>query len=159
VVALDKPPAGVRPGLSATVKITTATRDKALAIPIQALTIRRQADLNAAEKTAKKGKKKASKGDAAQAQTADSKAADTTGTSAADRAAAKKEVQGVFVLQNGHAQFRPVKTGIMSVTDIEILDGLKEGEEIVTGSYKVLRELKPQARIRKSKAEEAKPAK
>ena len=59
VIVLEKLPAGVRPGLSATSRITTATRDKALAIPIQALTMRRQADIDAAEKANGKGKDKA----------------------------------------------------------------------------------------------------
>jgi HlyD family secretion protein len=143
VVALEKPPSGVRPGLSSTVRITTATREKALAIPIQALTIRRQADLDAAEKGgSKRGDAKADPGPPARL-----------------TAAGKKEVQGVFVLQNGRALFRPVKTGITGVTDIEITEGLKDGEEIITGSYKVLRELKPLTRVRKTKTEESKPAK
>jgi HlyD family secretion protein len=65
----------------------------------------------------------------------------------------------VFVLQDGRAHFRPVKTGITGVTDIEIVDGLKEGESIVTGSFGVLRELKHLAKVRKAKAEAGKPAK
>ena len=64
----------------------------------------------------------------------------------ADLKAAKEEVQGVFVIRSGKAQFVAVQTGITGTTDIEVLDGLKEGDEIVTGSYKVLRTLKPDAR-------------
>ena len=57
----------------------------------------------------------------------------------------KKEddVQGVFVIRNKKAVFVPVATGITGTTDIEVLDGLKEGDEVVTGSYKVLRTLRP----------------
>jgi len=163
VVALEKLPAGVRPGLSATVRITTANRDKALSIPIQALTIRRQADLDAAEKTGGKGSGKGAGGQQAGAkaapQGADATAADTAkaGTAARAVAAGKKEVQGVFVLQNGRAHFRRVKTGITGITDIEITEGLQDGEAIITGSYKVLRDLKHLSRVRKAKAEENKP--
>ena len=53
------------------------------------------------------------------------------------------EVQGVFVIRNKKAIFVPVTTGITGTTDIEILDGLKEGDEVITGSYKILRTLRP----------------
>lgn len=132
VVTLTEPPPDVRPGLSSTARITTATRSKVLAIPIQALTIRRKADIEAAENASKKG------------------AAQATSRLAADPRN-KEEIQGVFVVENGRAIFRPVKTGITGVTDIEITEGLKENQQIVTGSYKVLRELKHLARVRKEK--------
>ena len=53
------------------------------------------------------------------------------------------EIQGVFVIRNKKAEFIPVQTGINGTTDTEVLNGLKEGDEIVTGSYKVLRTMKP----------------
>ena len=59
-----------------------------------------------------------------------------------------EEKDGVFLVKDGKAVFTPVKAGIMGETDIEILEGLGEGQEIVTGSYKTLRTLKDQARIR-----------
>jgi HlyD family secretion protein len=166
VIALDQPPPGMRPGLSATGRITTADHDKALSIPIQALTMRRQADIDAAEKSAGKGKgaakdKDKDKGHAAgDAQAAPTQAAAPSATTPAAGgadAAGKKEVQGVFVVQDGRAHFYPVKTGITGVTDIEILSGVKEGDQIVTGSYKVLRDLKHLAKVRKAKGEEKKP--
>ncbi|MBI4461786.1 MAG: efflux RND transporter periplasmic adaptor subunit [Acidobacteria bacterium] len=132
VVTLTDPPENVRPGLSTTARVTTATREKVLAIPIQALTIRRKGDIQAAENASKKGK----------AEAADRLAADP---------ADKEELQGVFVVKDGQASFRPVKTGITGVTDIEVTEGLEPGEQIVTGSYKVLRELKHLARVRKEK--------
>ena len=52
------------------------------------------------------------------------------------------------MVAEGKAAFRPVKTGIMGDTDVEVLEGLKEGEEIVTGSYKALRTLKDEARLK-----------
>jgi HlyD family secretion protein len=126
VIALDEPPVEIRPGLSATAKIVTATRQEALSVPIQALTVRQRGDLEPEQK-----------GVVVQAST--------------DPAAVKsrkEELQGVFIVKGGQAQFREVKTGITGTTDIEVLNGLKEGEEIITGSYKVIRTLRNQAKVK-----------
>lgn len=138
VVTLDDPPAGIRPGLSTTARITTATREDALAIPIQALTIRRQSDIDAAERRAA-GEEVA-------------EAASLTASGPGN----KDEVQGVFVVEDGVARFRPVETGITGVTNIEIVSGLEAGEQIVTGSYSVLRELKHLANVKIEKPGERK---
>jgi len=122
VIALDHPPEEIRPGLSATGKITTATRQHTLTVPIQALTVRQRGDLEAPDKN--KGVQAASKIDPGAGN------------------AKKEELQGVFVVSNGTAEFRPVETGITGATDIEILSGLSEGDQIVTGSYKVIRTLR-----------------
>ncbi len=122
VITLKDPPDNMRPGLSATAKITTGTSSNALTIPIQALTIRDKNDLE--QQNTKKTK---AQPDAAPAATAAKK---------------KEEVQGVFVVQNKKVEFRPVETGITGATDIEIKKGLKDGDEIITGSYKVLRTLR-----------------
>lgn len=129
VVTLQDPPEDLRPGLSTTAKITTATRSNVVAIPIQAVTIRRQSDLLAT--TEEKGSVQA--------------AAPQNGASKASK---DDETQGVFVIRNKKARFVPVQTGIIGTTDIEVLNGLKEGDEIVTGSYKVLRTMKPGASIK-----------
>jgi HlyD family secretion protein len=125
VVTLTDPPQDLRPGLSSTAKITTATRSSALSIPIQALTVRTQADL--APKDAGKDIK------------------NVEAASSAPNAASKQkeEIQGVFVIRTKKAQFVPVDTGISGTTDIEVTKGLQEGDEVITGSYKVLRTLKP----------------
>ena len=125
VVTLQDPPPDLRPGLSATAKITTATRGGILTIPIQALTARSQADIEAARNG--KGSVQA--------------AAPKGGED-------KKEEQGVFVIRNGKAEFVPLQTGIAGTTDIEVVSGLKDGDEIVTGSYKVLRTMKPGASVK-----------
>jgi HlyD family secretion protein len=130
VVTLDEPPANLRPGLSATAKIITATRQNAVTIPIQALTIRQRGDLEQ-----KKGKDKSAVQAAAPA-------------SPEEKAKAKEDIQGVFVIRNGKAEFIPVETGIAGTTDIEVTKGLKEGDEIVTGSYKVLRTLRNGASVK-----------
>jgi HlyD family secretion protein len=122
VVTLSDPPEDLRPGLSTTAKITTATRSNVVTIPIQALTIRRQEDLE----TSEKGSVQAA---APQKEATKDKKND--------------EVQGVFVIRNKKAEFVPVQTGVAGTTDIEVLSGLKESDEIVTGSYKVLRTMKP----------------
>lgn len=120
VVTLKDPPQNVRPGLSATAKITTGTRSQALTIPIQALTIRDKSDLEQPDK----GKGKAH-------------------PEAVPVTKKKEEVQGVFViLPNKKAEFHQVETGITGATDIEIKSGLKDGDEIITGSYKVLRTIR-----------------
>lgn len=126
VVTLQDPPPDLRPGLSATAKITTATRGKALTIPIQALTVRKQEDL------VQKSEKNAVQAAMTQKPVSNS----------------KEEIQGVFVIRNHKAEFVAVETGIAGTTDIEVTKGLKEGDEIVTGSYKVLRTLRPGADVK-----------
>jgi HlyD family secretion protein len=132
VIALDNPPQEVRPGLSCTAKVTTATRQKSLSIPIQALTIRQRGDL---ESPAKDLKKK----DGVQAAAKPDPVAEK---------AKKEEIQGVFVIQGDKAIFKKVETGITGSTDIEVLSGLKESDEIVTGSYKVIRTLRNDAKVK-----------
>jgi HlyD family secretion protein len=129
VVAMDDPPDEVRPGLSCTAKITTATRQKAVTIPIQALTIRQKGDLDVKPKTP------------AGVQT-------VAKLTPAEEKARKEEVQGVFVIAGGKAEFRKVETGITGATDIEVLSGLKDGDEIVTGSYQVIRTLRNEAQVK-----------
>jgi HlyD family secretion protein len=126
VVTLTDPPADLRPGLSSTAKITTATRSSVLSIPIQALTVRTQADLVPKDKDAEKGNNNVQ---AASAPT--------------DASKQKEEIQGVFVIRNKKGEFVPVDTGISGTTDIEVTKGVQEGDEVITGSYKVLRTLKP----------------
>ncbi len=127
VVALQNPPANLLPGLSATARITTAKRSNVLSIPIQALTIRQPSELTPENKD---------KQDAVHAST----------SAGADQ---KQEIQGVFVIRNKkNAVFVPVATGISGTTNIEVNNGLKEGDEIVTGSYKVLRTLRNGATVK-----------
>jgi HlyD family secretion protein len=133
VVTLTNPPENLRPGLSTTAKITTASRQNALAIPLQALTLRTKGDLE--EKKGKGGVEAAAP------------------SSAKD---AKEELQGVFVVtgkgKQAKVQFKPVQTGITGTTDVEVTSGLTEGDEIVTGSYKVLRSLKNGATVKVNNA-------
>jgi HlyD family secretion protein len=129
VVAMDNPPEEVRPGLSCTAKITTATRQGVLTIPIQALTVRQKGDLDPPKPA----------GSGAQAATVSDPAAEK---------AKKEEIQGVFVINAGKAEFRKVETGITGATDIEVVSGLKDGDQIVTGSYQVIRTIKNRAQVK-----------
>jgi HlyD family secretion protein len=122
-VSLDE----LRPGLSTTAKITTAHKPNALTVPIQALVQRDPA----AEKVlaANAGKPPS--------------ASVATPAGAATKA---QPVQGVYVLRTiknkQRVEFVPITTGITGATDIEVLSGLKEGDQIVTGRYRILRALK-----------------
>jgi HlyD family secretion protein len=122
VVTLDTPSSELRPGLSSTAKITTAHKANVLSLPIQALTMHNSDDDKA------KGSVQASSSKSA-------------------------SVQGVFVVDKDkgklRAKFVPVTTGITGATDIEVLSGLTEGQEIVTGPYKTLRALKGNALVKR----------
>jgi HlyD family secretion protein len=120
-VTLDRPPPDIRPDLSATAKIITATRDSALSIPIIALTVREHTPIS-------------------------------TENAPVDTTKAKKETEGVFVVDGGTAQFRPVKVGIAGEEYFEVLDGLREGDTIVAGPYQTIRDLKDSSRVRAMKA-------
>jgi HlyD family secretion protein len=135
VVTLTNPPAELRPGLSATAKITTAQRQNVLTIPIQALSMRTAASLKPGPAT----------GTVNAASTGDTPAnPQDPGT------------QGVFLMRHQgsklESQFVPVTTGITGATDIEVTGGLKEGDEIVIGPYKVLRTLKNDAKLKRDNA-------
>jgi HlyD family secretion protein len=135
-IAVESPPSTLRPGMTADVEIRTAKKDGVLTVPIQSVVVRTAEEL----KPPKKGRRSA-KGAAAAAVPADS-----AGKS-------KEEIKGVFVVSNGAVEFRKVKTGISSDTDFEISGELKEGDKVVTGPFRVLRTLKPGAKV---KIEEAK---
>jgi HlyD family secretion protein len=127
VITLENPPDNLRPGLSATAKITTGTAKNALTIPIQALTVRDKKDLEAQANKIKKDK-------------------------TAPVVPSKKdnvEIQGVFVITPGKkAEFRKVETGLTGTTEIQVTSGLNENDEIITGSYKVLKTLKNGAGVK-----------
>lgn len=121
----------LRPGMSTTAVITTATRDNVITAPLQAIVPRELKD--------------------GEAPPASTNGANNQTTGAAGK---KKEVEGVFVLKSGRASFVPVTTGIKGDQDIEITSGLEENVEIITGPYKTLRTLKDGDQVRK----ESKPA-
>ena len=121
-ITLDQPPTEVRPDLSATARIVTATRKRVLSIPIIALTVREHTPVST-----------------------ENRPIDTTA------AKKKKEAEGVFIVDKGVATFRPVKVGIAGDEYFEVMDGLREGETIVAGPYQAIRDLKDAARVRQLK--------
>ena len=127
VVTLDQVTDELRPGLSATAKITTAHKPNALTIPIQALVQRDPVVEKALAANA-------------------GKASVVSASTSSAPAHKPQPVQGVYVLQTDHkktrANFVPIATGVTGATDIEVLSGLKDGDEIVTGRYRILRTLK-----------------
>ena len=130
VVTVDNPPASLRPGLSATARIQTAHKDNVLTVPIQALAVRSQKTIEEARL-----------GDGANVTLAASNGDAAIGGANAD-------IQGVFVVREKKAVFVPVQTGISGITDIEVTSGLQEGDQIIVGSYKALRSLRPGGRIK-----------
>ncbi|HER43990.1 MAG TPA: efflux RND transporter periplasmic adaptor subunit [Candidatus Eisenbacteria bacterium] len=106
----------VRPGLSADTEITVAERADVPSIPIQSLTVRREKDLKGREK------------------------ADSTAAGDPEEGESK-EIEGVFVVEGGRAGFRAVEVGISSQKYFEVISGLEEGEKVVSGNYKAIRDL------------------
>jgi len=123
VVAMDNPPDEIRPGLSCSAKITTATRKNATAIPIQALTTRTKGDLIPDNQK-------------------------PVNPDPATVKANKEESTGVFIVNGQKAEFRKVGTGITGATEIEVLSGLNPGDQIITGSYQTIRTIKNGAQIK-----------
>ena len=122
VIALDHPPAELRPDLSATAEIVTATRGRALSVPIIALTVR--------DRDGKKFRSGSEGGDEGAPK-----------PDANRREARDEEVQGVFVIREGKAEWTPVTVGITGGEYFEVTKGLRGGEKIVAGSFQAVREL------------------
>jgi HlyD family secretion protein len=132
VVTLTDPTDELRPGLSCTAKITTAHKKDVLSLPMQALTMH----------------------DPALDQ---QKSSSSVQAASSSPSAKSNPVQGVFVVdKDAHgklrAKFVPVTTGITGATDIEVLSGLNDGEEIVTGPYMTLRMLKDKTLLKRDTA-------
>jgi HlyD family secretion protein len=128
VVTLIDPPQNLRPGLSATAKITTGMAQNTVAIPIQALTMRDKNDLQALKTP--------------------SKPVDKTAPAPPPGKKENTDIQGVFVIKNKKAEFHEVVTGLTGTTEIQVKSGLNEGDEIITGSYKVLKTLRNGAGVK-----------
>jgi HlyD family secretion protein len=112
-ISITNPPKTLRPGMTASAEIVTNTNPSALSVPLQCVALRTVGQL------VRKGEKRK----------------DAEARYKPDR---DGFVEVVFVIENNKAVARQVKTGIQSDELIEILDGLKEGEEVVTGSYRAI---------------------
>jgi HlyD family secretion protein len=128
----------VRPGMTADVDIETGTHKKTLGLPIQAVVVRTDREL---ERVVHK-KRRPARG-AATLLAADE---DTVGRK-------DKEIAGVFVVgKDNVARFVRVRTGMASETDIEVMGPVKSGDVVVAGPYKALRELKPDSKVKRETA-------
>ena len=133
VVLLSAPSTELRPGFTATAKITTATRQNVLTVPFQAQTAR-EVEVDEAGKYVPPPQPK---GDEEQ----------KAPLTAAERAK-RKEMKGVFVRRDGRAHFVPATFGIIGETmDVEVLSGLQEGDEVISGPFQALRTLKVWDRV------------
>ena len=117
-IALTVNVPGALPGMSGQATISTETRDQALIVPLQAVTVRTEKQLGSGP----------AKGDAAPPPAAP----------AARRGAREPLQKVVFVIEDGKARVRRVETGLASENDIEIVSGVKDGDTIVEGPYKIL---------------------
>ncbi len=138
VVTLDKEISEVRPGFTCTALITTAVRDGAIAVPIQATTVR---ELVVDEKgnvvREPDSDKKPKRPSAMAAPAAELKPGQT-----------RKELEGVFLVRDNKAVFEPIKTGIAGEKYFEILSGLKEGDAVITGPFASVRTLAEGAAVK-----------
>jgi HlyD family secretion protein len=135
-VQLDKQIPEVRPGFTCSASITTATRKLALSVPIQAMAARemvfdQKGNVVREVRDPKAKRRRRPAADATTAQAAELKPGQT-----------RKEVEGVFVLRNGESIFIPVKVGIAGDKYFEVLSGLKDSEQVITGPFNSVRNLK-----------------
>jgi HlyD family secretion protein len=132
-IQLLNPPPETRPDFSATAKVVTDTRSKALSIPIIALTVRENEKIENTD------------------------TAVAVGRGTPQKEVGKKDVEGVFIVgTDNKVTFRPVKVGIAGERHFEVLSGLKAGERIVAGTYQAIRELKDGALVKETKPDEKK---
>jgi len=143
-ITLDGSLPNIRPGLSAKAEITVAERKQALAVPLGAVTVRdwplKDTDVRSYSGRRAKAQTAALKDLGFVARTAK---ADTTTEAKIKR----EETEGVFVLKDGFVKFVPVTIGIAGDDDFEVLGGLSAGQTVVTGPFRILRELKEGARV------------
>jgi len=132
VVTLDGRIPEVRPGFTCTAEITTATRDKALSVPIQAMAVREMVVDKAGNIVREKKDEKKGRGRSV---------APVASAEPLPDGQTRKELEGVFVMRDGAASFVPVKTGIAGDKYFEVLSGLKAGDEVITGPFTSVREL------------------
>ncbi|HNX51698.1 MAG TPA: efflux RND transporter periplasmic adaptor subunit, partial [Thermoanaerobaculaceae bacterium] len=133
-VTLLKHPERIRPGLTVTADITTSTAKDVLAVPIGALVLR-PADEKAAKPAPGAGAPTPAPG---QPESVSSRT---------------KEIEGIYIVESGKAVFRPVTTGIKGEMEVEITEGLKQGEEVVVGPFRALRDIKPGAEVQVDNSE------
>jgi HlyD family secretion protein len=144
-ITLDQAPRNIRPGLSAKAEITVAERQDALAVPLGSVTVR-ELPLKDDDIRAYTGKRARQQEEALAGlgfQPREEKADDGP-----QERIERTETEGVFLIRDDFVKFVPVTIGIAGEEDFEITAGLEEGQEIVTGPFRILRELKDGAQVK-----------
>jgi len=122
---------GLRPGMSATAEITTKVVNDVIAVPLQAV-IEKKPEASPTPTLA--------------------------GDSPEPSEKAKKTITGVYILDGRKAKFVEVTTGIIGESDRQIISGLKEGDEVITGPSRVLNTLKEGTVVKKATKKEGEAA-
>ena len=138
VLTLDGEVPGVRPGFTCTADITTATRDSALSVPIQATTVR-EVVVDGKGNVVREPQPEGNRPSRTTVQAAEPKPGQE-----------RKELEGVFTIRDAKAEFVPIKTGIAGEKYFEVLTGLKEGDRVITGPFQSVRELRDGALVKDS---------
>jgi HlyD family secretion protein len=130
VVVVDEPVPEVRPGFTCTADITTATRKNVVSVPIPAVAVRELVyDANGQlMKEPRSDKRRRPSRVEPVASAAELKPGQT-----------RKETEGVFAMRNGRAEFVPIKMGIAGDKYFEVLSGLNQGDQVITGPYNSVR--------------------
>ena len=138
MITLDEEVPNIRPGFTCTAEITTSKKPNVTSVPIQALTVR-ELLFDPQGKIVREDSK-----DKRRRSSAD------TNTSADDLPPGhtRKETEGVFLVRDKKAVFTPVKIGIAGEKYFEVLDGLKAGDQVVTGPFANVRELSDGQEVR-----------
>jgi HlyD family secretion protein len=145
-ITLDESLPNIRPGLSAKAEITVADRKQALAVPLGSVTVRdwplKDADIRRYNGKRARQQETALEdlGFRPRGARADSAEADTA-------AEERQETEGVFIIKDSFVKFVPVEIGIAGENDFEVIAGLEEAQVVVTGPFRILRELKDGAQV------------
>ena len=129
-VTIDEKVPDVRPGFTCTAEVTTATRKNVVAVPIQALTVRDLLYTDAGQLVREPPPRRKRSADDETATRIETPEGHT-----------RKETEGVFLYQDGKAVFTPLKTGIAGEQYFEVNEGLKAGDQVITGPFASVREL------------------
>jgi HlyD family secretion protein len=137
VVTIDGVVPNVRPGFTCTAVITTATRQKVIAVPIQAMTVRElvvdeKGEVVKTEEPKEQGPRAIRTGPPPELAPGQK----------------RQEIEGVFMVKDGRAVFVPVKTGIAGEKYFEVLNGLSAGEEVIVGPFASVRSLREGDQVR-----------
>ena len=133
VITIDETVPDVRPGFTCTAEITTATRQKVTSVPIQALTVR-ELLYDSNNKLVREQPQRRRRGSSVELPTVSASNEPPPGHT-------RKETEGVFVIKDGKAVYMPVKVGIAGERYFEVLEGLKDGDKVITGPFASVREI------------------